>query len=298
MSAKLAESHSGSQMSQLVTVYIPTYNRLHLLQRAVDSVLKQTHRNVELIIVDDNSNDGTKEYLKALSEKDHRVIFRINSLNLGAGASRNIAISAARGEFITGLDDDDYFSEQRIQDFVQFWHRKKPEAVALFSSVIIRSNETEYTVDKKIPIVCQSDLAYCNYVGNQIFSPTQSLRQIHGFDAGLPAWQDLDCWYRVLEKGSAERVDNESYVVDVSHQYERISQGGLKKVKYAASAMRNKYNLQFKDTVRLMCQKTDYSPSLMGYLANLVSSILIWDRHLWRISLVRMKKYIRGRIYT
>jgi glycosyltransferase involved in cell wall biosynthesis len=285
-------------VNQLVTVYIPTYNRLQLLRRAVDSVLNQTYRNIELIIVDDNSNDGTKEYLKALAERDHRVIFKINSSNLGASASRNAAISAARGEFITGLDDDDYFSEQRVEDFIQFWHRRKPGTVALFSSVIIKSNETEYTVDDKMPIVFQSDLTYCNYVGSQIFTPTQNLRQIQGFDAGLPAWQDLDCWYRILEKGPAERVHNASYVVDVSHQYGRISQGGSKKVKYAASIMRNKYNLQFKDTVRLMCHKTDYSPSLIGYLADLASSILIWDRHLWRISLVRMKKYIRGRIYT
>jgi glycosyltransferase involved in cell wall biosynthesis len=145
-------------MSQLVTVYIPTYNRLQLLQRAVDSVLDQTYQNIELIIVDDNSNDGTKDYLTELAKKDHRVNFKINTLNLGASASRNKAIQAARGEFITGLDDDDYFMQRRIEEFLDVWRIKKPMTVALFTSVSKKVGEQQFYLDKKISSVSQRDL--------------------------------------------------------------------------------------------------------------------------------------------
>ena len=59
----------------LVTVYIPTYNRCDLLQRAIESVRQQSHQNVEIIVVDDCSTDNTIEYLQKLSEQDTRVRF-------------------------------------------------------------------------------------------------------------------------------------------------------------------------------------------------------------------------------
>lgn len=92
----------------LVSVYIPTYNRLNLLKRAVNSVLAQDYLNIELLIVDDGSKDGTADYLKRLSLLDERVKFLLNEKNYGACICRNKAIDISSGELITGLDDDDY----------------------------------------------------------------------------------------------------------------------------------------------------------------------------------------------
>src|SRR5690606_27836296 len=94
----------------LVTIYIPTYNRCHLLQRAVDSVLSQTHTDLEIIIVDDGSTDGTHDWLAQLAQQEPRVRYILKPENSGACVSRNIAIEQARGEFVTGLDDDDHFA--------------------------------------------------------------------------------------------------------------------------------------------------------------------------------------------
>jgi glycosyltransferase involved in cell wall biosynthesis len=284
-------------MSQLVTVYIPTYNRLHLLQRAVDSVLNQTYKNIELIVVDDNSNDGTKDYLTELAKKDHRVNYKINTSNLGASASRNKAIQAASGEFITGLDDDDYFLRRRIEDFLDVWRIKKPKTIALFTSVTKKVGEKDFFLDKKISIVSQRDLLYSNYLGNQVFVPIQALREIHGFDAVLLAWQDLDCWYRLLAEGLAERVDNQSYVMDISHAHERISKDALQKVDESFEVFCKKYQLGYRDSIRLVCQKTGYSPALKKYIKNCFFALLILDMRLLRISLARLKKYFLGRIY-
>lgn len=284
-------------MSQLVTVYIPTCNRLHLLKRAADSVLNQSYKNIELIIVDDNSSDGTKDYLAELVKKDHRVTYIINALNMGASASRNSAIEAASGEFITGLDDDDYFLKYRVEAFLDAWQVKNATTIALYTSVTKKIGDQDFILDKKIPIVSQTDLLYSNYMGNQVFLPTHLLRKVDGFDVELPAWQDLDCWYRLLTMGRAERVDNESYALDVSHALERISKGALQKVDESFDVFCEKYHLGYRDSARLACQKTWYSPSVAKYIQNCLLAVLIIDFRLLRMSLVRMKKFLQGRIY-
>ncbi|HBM8534493.1 TPA: glycosyltransferase family 2 protein, partial [Escherichia coli] len=110
-------------MKELVTVYIPTFNRVELLKRAVNSVLRQTYKNIEVIIVDDASTDGTHNYLELISRKDNRVKYFIKQERSGACISRNIAIQNATGKYITGLDDDDYFLDTRIEDFVRQWEK-------------------------------------------------------------------------------------------------------------------------------------------------------------------------------
>ena len=117
----------------LVSVYIPTYNRLNLLKRAIESVRKQSYKNLEIIIVDDGSKDGTVEYLEAISKVDKRIIYFLKKKNTGACESRNIALKNASGYFITGLDDDDYFLENRIEKFVNFWISLNKKPVFLYS---------------------------------------------------------------------------------------------------------------------------------------------------------------------
>ena len=121
----------------LVSVYIPTYNRSSLLKRAVQSVLSQTIKDIEVIVVDDNSTDDTHEVISKLQKSDDRVVYLKNNKNMGACFNRNRAISEARGKFVTGLDDDDFFLPMRLENFITYWEHKKPESIALFSNKIV-----------------------------------------------------------------------------------------------------------------------------------------------------------------
>ncbi|WP_137468966.1 glycosyltransferase family 2 protein, partial [Escherichia coli] len=87
-----------------VSIYISTYNRVNKLKRAIFSVLKQDYTNIEIIVCDDASNDGTEEFMNDLVKFDNRVLYIRNTSNLGACATRNNAINVATGKFITGLD--------------------------------------------------------------------------------------------------------------------------------------------------------------------------------------------------
>lgn len=91
----------------LVTTIIPVYNRAAMLRAAVDSVLAQTHRPVEIVIVDDGSTDDTPAAADALAQQHPDVIRVIHQPNGGPGAAREAGRLAARGEFIQHLDSDD-----------------------------------------------------------------------------------------------------------------------------------------------------------------------------------------------
>ncbi|MCB0164572.1 MAG: glycosyltransferase family 2 protein [Anaerolineae bacterium] len=96
------------------SIIIPTYNRAHLLSRAVQSVLNQTFSDFELIIVDDASPDNTAEVVEAFY--DNRIIYIRPEKNGGASASRNLGVRRARGEFISFLDDDDEYLPQFLAE--------------------------------------------------------------------------------------------------------------------------------------------------------------------------------------
>jgi glycosyltransferase involved in cell wall biosynthesis len=97
----------------LVSVIIPTYNRLPLLPVAVRSVQSQTYENWELLIVDDGSTDGTIEYCSSIADSRVRIIACAHTGNIGA--VRNIGAQAAAGEYLAFLDSDDIWLPQKLE---------------------------------------------------------------------------------------------------------------------------------------------------------------------------------------
>lgn len=98
-----------------VSVILPAYNAGEGLKVAVESILSQTWRNLELIIVDDCSTDHTLTIANSFAEKDERVIVRQTEHNSGPYVARNIALSIATGEYVTINDADDWSHEQKIE---------------------------------------------------------------------------------------------------------------------------------------------------------------------------------------
>jgi glycosyltransferase involved in cell wall biosynthesis len=99
----------------LVSVITPTFNRAHILPRAVKSMLQQTHSNFELIIIDDCSSDNTREVIEELMQSDKRIHFIQLDRNQGASAARNMGLNAAKGDYITFIDSDDEYDSRKIE---------------------------------------------------------------------------------------------------------------------------------------------------------------------------------------
>jgi glycosyltransferase involved in cell wall biosynthesis len=210
-----------------VTVYIPTHNRRKLVERAINSVLAQTYQDLEIIVVNDASSDGTMEYLDQVALSEPRLVVIHTRKPLGAGAARNRALEIATGQLLTGLDDDDEFGPTRIADFVSEWTAMgalTDEISCLFTdSLLVDGVRSFVTTDRK-EVVSYRELFQHNFIGNQVFCPTKRILEIGGFDEGLPAWEDLDLFIRLLRRyGPARRLSVASYICHIERNRDRIS---------------------------------------------------------------------------
>ncbi|WP_407841387.1 glycosyltransferase family 2 protein [Streptomyces sp. DSM 116496] len=104
----------------LVSVVMPVYNSASTLGAAVRSVLTQTHSDLELLVTDDQSSDGSMDLLRELAVQDERVLPQVAPERGGAGRARNLAIQRARGEYIAFLDSDDMWLPEKTEKQLAF----------------------------------------------------------------------------------------------------------------------------------------------------------------------------------
>lgn len=252
----------------LVSIYIPTKNRKELLKRALNSCLAQSHKNIEIIVIDDGSTDGTIEYLSELRNSDNRVKVLTNESSLGACASRNRAIHLATGKFITGLDDDDYFTSDRIYKFLEAWPRKEQSTLALYSDSKFFFQSGKQKKTNRPKFVNASCLIDSNLIGNQIFVEASTFKSTGGFDQNFPAWQDLEYWYRILNQFphcTFQKVKATTYIVDASHAHERISSSKISNIEKAFFLFAKKHNLSTAEKEILSIQMHMYHPTKNPY---------------------------------
>ncbi|MBY7770434.1 glycosyltransferase [Vibrio fluvialis] len=205
----------------LVSVYITSHNREDLIERAIKSVLNQTYKNIEIIIVDDASTDKTVEKINSYVKSNNNIRLFVNEKNMGACYSRNLAIKSAKGEYITGLDDDDAFDLDRIEYFISNYN----DSFSFFATPIkVKSKRFNYISQKKTGLVNISMISNFNCVGNQVFIKTDKLRSIGGFDEAYPAWQDYDLIFRLINTfGTAFKLNRATYLHYTDHEYGRIT---------------------------------------------------------------------------
>jgi len=99
----------------MISVVMPAYNAAETIQDSIESVVKQTYDNWELIIVNDHSTDETQQRIDAAAKQDARIRVYHNSQNLGVAKSRNLGISQAQGEWVAFLDSDDLWHEEKLE---------------------------------------------------------------------------------------------------------------------------------------------------------------------------------------
>ena len=104
----------------LVSIIVTTFNSSKYLEYSIDSLINQSYSNIEIIIIDDNSSDDSKNIIKSLASIDERIKFYFNSKNYGTYISKNIGMLISKGDFITFHDSDDYSLTNRIQNQTRF----------------------------------------------------------------------------------------------------------------------------------------------------------------------------------
>jgi alpha-1,3-rhamnosyltransferase len=182
-----------------VSVIIPSYNHKQFIEQTINSVLEQAYSNLELIIIDDGSTDGTPILLKELaSTKEFRLILKENE---GVCATLNRGLKEATGEYITFIASDDFMTKNRIQEQVEFLEcHQDVEVVAGAVKVVNLKSEV---VSTKKPRA----LGYLTFEGmikqNLIFAPTAMLRkdvfEKHGNYKEEYAFEDYYMWLKILK---------------------------------------------------------------------------------------------------
>lgn len=155
---------------QLVSVIIPTYNSVHTMQEALDSIKDQTHRPIQIITIDDASEDGSYAFAKAYSQKraapDFQFITLSNSINAGAGVSRNKALNKATGDYIAFLDADDLWKPRKLE--MQLSALKEHNATICYGAYELFKihPDNPIAVQQVFDKLSYSKLHKANYLGN------------------------------------------------------------------------------------------------------------------------------------
>lgn len=182
----------------LVSVIIPTFNRREVLPRAIDSVLNQTLKDWELIIVDDASTDGTQDYLKKLNDQRIKCVFL--DKNRGVSHARNRGFDQARGQWIALLDSDDEWLPHRLQSQLDF-ALKNPE-IPLIHGEEIWIRKGKRVNPKKIHQKSGGRL-FSRALHLCLISPSATLmrsslyKDLSGFREDYPVCEDYEMWLRV-----------------------------------------------------------------------------------------------------
>jgi glycosyltransferase involved in cell wall biosynthesis len=211
-----------------VTVIISTYNRAHLVCRAIGSVLSQTFHDWELIVVDDASTDNTKEVFYGL--QDSRIYFIRHEARRGGSAARNTGIRKARGEYIAFLDSDDEWLPTKLQKQLELFSRS-PEQVGLIYTGAIQVYRTR--IVKQPPSykgTLYRKLLLENVVGGASTAMIRKsiLTRVNGFDEELPSRQDVDLWLRISKYYQIDFVPECLVKIYNCDDSERITLNNLK----------------------------------------------------------------------
>ncbi|MEJ2726191.1 MAG: glycosyltransferase family A protein [Deltaproteobacteria bacterium] len=181
----------------LVSVIIPTFNRARLVVRAIASVLSQTYKDFETIVVDDGSSDGTEGALAPFAQ---RIRYHAHTSNRGVSAARNTGIRLSCGPLIAFLDSDDYWLPGKLRSQVAFFRHRLDAQACQTEEIWIRNGRRMNP--KKRHLKPSGDIFFpslklCLVSPSAVMLRRPLLDSVGLFDEDLPACEDYDLWLRI-----------------------------------------------------------------------------------------------------
>jgi len=212
-----------------VSVIIPTRNRLALLKRAINSVLAQTFKDLEIIVVDDCSTDETGEYLR--NEKIPNLNYIRLEQKSGGAVARNCGIKEAKGKYIAFLDDDDEWLPDKLQKQIKCIEQNENTGICYTGRRIITNDDSIKGITKSYsfnyPPGKDNYLAIMrdNFVGvtSSVVIPREILLQINGFDEDMPCYQDYELFIRILKNYKAVGINEPLVNYYIEKSVEHVS---------------------------------------------------------------------------
>lgn len=208
----------------LVSVIIPTYKRPDFLDRAIDSVLSQTYKNIEIIVVDDNNPDteGRKrtEAKMAKYADDPRVHYIKHEYNKNGSAARNTGVRASKGDFVAFLDDDDRYLPKKIESQVNKLLSLPSEWGFCYNQYYTQKGDGPLIpVDEHregdLYLISLKHAGFCINVGSNAMVRREAFEAVNGFDESFRRNQDHEFMVRLLHKYKVAYVSEPGLVYTV-----------------------------------------------------------------------------------
>lgn len=239
-----------------VSIIMPVYNSEKFVSEAIESVLTQTFANLELIVIDDGSNDNSVSIVKEYQKKDNRVILFCQE-NMGVSCARNKGMLYARGKFIFFLDSDDIYYSNFIERMMEVKILTGADYVCCNFDMGFHLHKKEYTkcLDGDISIYDQSSIeafdSLCQMglgtsISNKLFL-TENVRKYNiSFDSKMSYGEDFFfCWKNCL---ISKKI---AYLPEKLYFYRQSANSAVSRIHFN---LFEKYDSAFKDIERFACE--------------------------------------------
>lgn len=225
-----------------ISVIMPCYNSKKYLAKSIGSILDQTYRNFEFIIIDDCSTDGSDLIIKEFQKKDNRIVYLKNEKNLGVALSLNAGIKISSGKYIARMDADDISLDSRLEKQYEFMESKQDCIVCGTNINLIDQNDSiigsryYYESDEKIKrkILNMSPFAHPTVI---IRKEVLITNEIYYSDK-YPRAEDYYLWLRLVPYGSFNNLNQKMF------NY-RISESSIKSL-YLKQTLKDTISLKIK----------------------------------------------------
>lgn len=194
------------KVDDLVSVIIPNYNGERYLAECLDSVLAQTHRNIEIVVVDDCSSDLSKDIISEYACKHRNIKPIYKTSNQGVSSARNSGIKASSGKFITTLDSDDIYCPSKVEAELKEYNIRGIENAVIYSSWFNMNEKIKkrkkFIGPHTAPVgrIFYELLYQLSPVYRDIFFTREAFYSAGGYDEDLNLWEDWDLQLRLAKK--------------------------------------------------------------------------------------------------
>ena len=244
----------------LVTVIIPTYNRGWIIEEAIDSVLNQDFSDFELIVVDDGSDDNTREILGAYAN----AITVLHQPNRGVSAARNRGIAEASGRLIAFLDSDDLWLPGKLKAQVKFFEENADAMINQTQETWLRNGirvNPKKRHHKFSGMIFERSLALCLVSPSAVMIRKSLFDTVGLFDERLPACEDYDLWLRISCRYPVHLIDFPLIIKRGGHDDQLSKAAGLDKYRIQSLIKIIDSNLltaqQYKAAVIILSEKSE-----------------------------------------
>lgn len=207
-------------MKKTISVIIPTFNRVHTLKRAIDSVLSQTCRDFDLWIIDDGSTDETEDLVKSFNSSEIQIYY-LKQENKGVSSARNMGIKRSQGEWIALLDSDDEWLPNRLQKQIELANNNPELPLIHGEEIWVRRGKrvNPKFIHKKFGgDIFERCLPLCLISPSASLIKRSLLEEVGGFDEDFTVCEDYDLWLKVTSLYPVGFIDDPIIIKHGGHE--------------------------------------------------------------------------------